>query len=36
MKVPKNYDGFINDDIYVIKNKKLILPLFIIDYKKIK
>ena len=30
--IPKNYDGFINDDIYVIKNKKLIFPLFITKY----
>ena len=28
LNIPKNYDGFINDDIYVIKKNKLIFPLF--------
>ena len=33
LTVPKNYNGFINDDIYVIKNNKYIFPIL---YYKIK
>lgn len=29
---PSGYDGFINDDIYVIKSNKLIYPIFITKY----
>ena len=27
LKAPKNYNGFVNDDIYVIKNNKYIYPI---------
>jgi hypothetical protein len=36
LKCPKSYDGFIYNDIYVIRKSSLIHPLFICNYKNLK
>lgn len=35
MHPPSGYDGFMNDDIYVIKSNKLIYPLYITKYNNL-